>query len=306
MPSYTFTPSILRGAGTRAVPEIPAGSSSTFLVDQFSTNIFGAYSLRKLSSTYTGSAIQVQIGSSGATFNAGFDSNGYLDTASIAAFNTASAQLFLENWYDQSGNVNNMDGNQTGRRLQVTDVSGSFFTSSNGNIRLYMNESSKGNQYINNVASSFPASGSVSLFGIYFNDQSVFQNYEIVLARGTDTTLRPIVLRSDMGSGIIENKPTNVSQNEMISTTTLNTSSINSISFIANQNPGITSLFSNTALAVTSSTFTIPEINLFAFPDLSGTAFASEPMEWIIYNADKTSDRVAIETNQNDFYNFSS
>ena len=27
MPSYTFTPSILRGAGTRAVPEIPAGSS---------------------------------------------------------------------------------------------------------------------------------------------------------------------------------------------------------------------------------------------------------------------------------------
>ena len=154
MPSYTFTPSILRGAGTRAVPEIPAGSSSTFLVDQFSTNIFGAYSLRKLSSTYTGSAIQVQIGSSGATFNAGFDSNGYLDTASIAAFNTANAQLFLENWYDQSGNVNNMDGNQTGRRLQVTDVSGSFFTSSNGNIRLYMNESSKGTQYINNVASS--------------------------------------------------------------------------------------------------------------------------------------------------------
>ena len=27
MPSYTFTPSILRGAGTRAVPEIPVGSS---------------------------------------------------------------------------------------------------------------------------------------------------------------------------------------------------------------------------------------------------------------------------------------
>ena len=29
MPSYTFTPSILRGAGTRAVPAIPAGSSFT-------------------------------------------------------------------------------------------------------------------------------------------------------------------------------------------------------------------------------------------------------------------------------------
>ena len=29
MPSYTFTPSILRGAGTRAVPEIPVGSSYT-------------------------------------------------------------------------------------------------------------------------------------------------------------------------------------------------------------------------------------------------------------------------------------
>ena len=40
MPSYTFTPSILRGAGTRAVPEIPAGSSFTnnFSLDFDGTN----------------------------------------------------------------------------------------------------------------------------------------------------------------------------------------------------------------------------------------------------------------------------
>ena len=151
MATTTFTPSMLRGAGTRGIPEIPVGSSSNFLVDQYGDNMFGAYSLRKLSSTYTGSSIQVQIGSAGATFDAGFDSNNYLDTASIAAWNTGNDQLYLENWYDQSGNVNNMDSNQTTRRLQVTDVNGNFFTASNGDIRFYVNEVSKGYGINNNT-----------------------------------------------------------------------------------------------------------------------------------------------------------
>ena len=37
MATTTFTPSMLRGAGTRGIPEIPAGSSYSYLLDDYGT-----------------------------------------------------------------------------------------------------------------------------------------------------------------------------------------------------------------------------------------------------------------------------
>ena len=83
MPSYTFTPSILRGAGTRAVPEIPAGGSS-LLLDEYGTGALLAVSMRKLRTAYTGFSMRIQrTGTAGSTGTADdqadlhFDSNGY-------------------------------------------------------------------------------------------------------------------------------------------------------------------------------------------------------------------------------------
>ena len=66
-----------------------------------------AYSLRRLSSTYTGSAaIQVQRADNvGGTHEIGFDSYGDLDTTAL----TTAAQgndMVVVTWYDQSGNRN--------------------------------------------------------------------------------------------------------------------------------------------------------------------------------------------------------
>ncbi len=65
-------------------------------------NAQAAYSLRKLDSDYTGSAIEVR-NSSGTLLDIGFDSNGDLDTAALTT-HIGSGNATLRTWYDQSGN----------------------------------------------------------------------------------------------------------------------------------------------------------------------------------------------------------
>jgi hypothetical protein len=67
-----------------------------------------AYSLRKLRSAYTGSAIEVRRTNLDVA-DIGFTSTGALDTAALLAF-TGTGVLdngFVTKWYDQSGNANN-------------------------------------------------------------------------------------------------------------------------------------------------------------------------------------------------------
>ncbi|MEO8254251.1 MAG: fibrinogen-like YCDxxxxGGGW domain-containing protein [Flavobacterium sp.] len=66
-----------------------------------------AYSLRKLSSSYLGNAIQVRRSSDDATQDIGFDSNGDLDTNALLTF-VGSNNGFVTIWYDQSGNERNL------------------------------------------------------------------------------------------------------------------------------------------------------------------------------------------------------
>ncbi len=66
-----------------------------------------AYSLRLLSSSYSGAAIQVRRSSDNATLDIGFTASGDLDTLSLQAF-TGGSNGFVNIWYDQSGNARNM------------------------------------------------------------------------------------------------------------------------------------------------------------------------------------------------------
>lgn len=66
----------------------------------------GAYSLRKLSSSYAGSAIQVRRSIDNTTQDIGFDGNGDMDTDALLTFVGAN-NGFVTIWYDQNGNGNN-------------------------------------------------------------------------------------------------------------------------------------------------------------------------------------------------------
>ena len=88
-----------------------------YLLDDYS-GAAAAYSLRLLSSTYSGDAVEVYNGSSYADI--GFDSNGELDTTALAA-HCGSNDGFVSKWYCQSGNSNDAAQGVTANMPKIYD-----------------------------------------------------------------------------------------------------------------------------------------------------------------------------------------
>lgn len=86
-----------------------------------------AYSLRKLRSAYSGSAIRVVRHSDNATQDIGFDSSGNLDVASLTSF-IGSSTGSIGTWYDQSGNARDVINNGTASTRPVIINSGTLQT----------------------------------------------------------------------------------------------------------------------------------------------------------------------------------
>ena len=81
-----------------------------------------AYSVRLLDSAYTGSALRIREDGTNTETDIGFDSNGDLDTASIASHCGANNGLVVT-WYDQSGNGNDATQSTTTNQPKIYDSS---------------------------------------------------------------------------------------------------------------------------------------------------------------------------------------
>jgi hypothetical protein len=97
---------------------------SFLALDQLSAPAAAAYSLRKLRTAYTGSAIRVRRSSDNTEANIGFTATGELDTTTLLAF-VGNGNGFVTTWYDQSGN---------GRNAAQTILAGQPRIVSNGTI----------------------------------------------------------------------------------------------------------------------------------------------------------------------------
>jgi hypothetical protein len=97
------------------------------------SGLAAAYSLRKVSGSYTGSAIDVRRDSDNTTSSISFNAAGNLDTGALLAFVTGSANTgsgFVAQWYDQSGN--NRHATQTATGSQPLIVSSGSLVTENG------------------------------------------------------------------------------------------------------------------------------------------------------------------------------
>ena len=94
-------------------------TQNTPLLDTYS-GASAAYSLRRLSSTYTGDAVEVYNGSSYADI--GFNVFGELDTVALAS-HCGSNDGFVSKWYDQSGNTNDATQSTTSYQRKIYDSS---------------------------------------------------------------------------------------------------------------------------------------------------------------------------------------
>lgn len=97
-----------------------------------------SFSLRLLSSNYTGYAVQVRRSSDNTTQNIGFTTNGDLDTASLKTF-VGSGNGFVTIWYDQSGNGRNATQSTTSLQPQI--VNGGVIYRQYGEPTLFFNAS---------------------------------------------------------------------------------------------------------------------------------------------------------------------
>lgn len=111
-----------------------AGPAGTLLLDLY-PNAAAAYSLRKLSTAYTGAAIEVRktVGGTTSIQNIGFVDN-ELDTASLLTF-AEGGDVFVAKWYDQSGEGN--DAIETTASGQASIVLSGVLNTNNGKVAAF-------------------------------------------------------------------------------------------------------------------------------------------------------------------------
>jgi len=91
----------------------------SILLDVF-PNAAMAYSLRWLSSGYTGNAIRVRRSNDNAEQDIGFDATGNLDTSALTSF-VGVNNGFVTIWYDQSGNGRNATQTTAARQSRIVN-----------------------------------------------------------------------------------------------------------------------------------------------------------------------------------------
>jgi hypothetical protein len=117
---------IRRGIGVQPYTAVIGGVIP--LLDTYGSAA-AAYSLRKLRSAYTGSAVRVRRSSDNTEQDIGFDSNGNLDQSALTTF-CGVGNGFVTTWYDQSGNSKNLTESSATSQPQIVS-SGAVITLNN-------------------------------------------------------------------------------------------------------------------------------------------------------------------------------
>jgi hypothetical protein len=256
------------------------------LLDEYS-GAAAAYSLRKLRTEYTGSAIRVRRASDSEEIDIGFSAS-ELDTSALTTF-CSGTNGFVQTWYDQSGNARDATQETTTFQPQIVS-SGSvilengkssisflsglsgldFSTFSATSVTMYMIVKAK------NDPPSIPASGFVK-----FGTDRQANHYPYI------------------DGNIYDDSFSNVRKTVGNPTTTL--AQLNLYNVLSKSNEWTARLNTTTILTTASNTVAInpsPKIG----SKVSGIGMNNFISELIIYPSDQSSNRTGIETNINDFY----
>jgi hypothetical protein len=259
------------GLGVGRQRYIDSGGGFIGLLDEYS-GAAAAYSLRKLSSTYSGDAIEVRRSSDNATQDIGFTS-GELDTTTLSTF-CSGTDGFVTTWYDQSGNGNDATQTTAANQPKIYDSSSGVIT---------IGDSSK---------PSLECSTS-----------------SLILTTAITPTNFCIIHTSE-GQGFIANINSyirisnyyryNIGGNNYISN---DGNATNQSIYIGNRN-GTTLNFRRNGNDMLSSPFTsvASALNIISIFNVSSIYFEGKSSEFIIYDSDQSSNFSGIETNINDFY----
>ena len=335
MATTTFTPSMLRGAGTRGVPEIPAGSS--LLLDEYGEGAFLAVSMRKLRTAYTGFSMRIQrTGTAGSTGTADdqadlhFDSNGYTSLDSPITAVTAGVLSTTLGEFCAASGYSNPDSMPSANTVEVVK----FYNQTEDTTITEFAQSAVG-QYnelvINGVLET------ITIGGDDFVALNVGwrESYDVIVTSGPPpiTTFTVTNVKDPAGGFTVEGvslTPSAFSAESFVvrydDTTDQfevfdqrnGTQILNSTNTFATDTPylfttllqdatDLTAYYVNNALQDSRTDFTHPNGGQFSRIkyDQSNKAAGPEFMEGIYYKASKQSDIAAINQNIMNYYNLS-
>jgi len=255
------------------------------LLDTYS-GASAAYSLRKLSSAYSGSAIRVRRSSDNAEQNFGFVNN-VLDTASLLTF-CGAGNGFVTTWYDQSGNANN--GTQTTAINQPQIVSSGAMVTTNGKNSM----SFDGSNDSFNLSSTITAAA--SNFNTFVGKRDAIGRRLYGLAGGNSQQYLWAIFSDNFAYLQAKTTGYNVSASNL-ETTQLLLTGLNSA--------GTMSMFKNgntLASSFVPMTLNMGISTIGNYSGSSGLTCQCNLQEIVYYNSDQLSNRTGIETNINTFY----
>jgi hypothetical protein len=251
-----------------------------------------AYSLRKLRTAYTGSAIRVRRSSDSTQIDIGFNGSGELDTTALLTFVGAGNGNILT-WYDQSGNGNNATLVNTQPPIIV--ISGVLQTQNSKPCIRFRTSGSEGLT----MANAILADTNISIFMTAKGDNLTSYGPLISGSGGPPTALFGYLAPSEQNLGYIGR--------------------LNGVGKIVNTSPNFANANFLIYQAITNSTniFLYQNNNTFTqtvggfspvAPSFNriGVYFAFHTngifSELIFYKTDQTSNRTGIVNNTNSFY----
>jgi len=273
------------------------GGGASYLLDTYG-GAAAAYSLRKLSSTYSGNAIRVRRSSDNTEQNIGFDGSGNLDTTALTSF-VGAGNGFVTTWYDQSGNGTNMVSSTASRQGKI--VSSGVVETSN----------------------SKPAINTIGINVSYrpnLNGSNTYVDYKTFFAVGqaTTTSYSPILSSGDWYELISVNDPwASYTGKYMFSkhdSSTpypgspyvggryyfLNGATTNQFLLYGNmRNMNVYGSKNGDSETLLGTWGTTMRADQFLY---GGTAFTGKFSEITFYNSDKSANKTSIESNINTFY----
>jgi hypothetical protein len=269
-------------------------SSASLLLDLYPAT--AAYSLRKLRTAYSGSAIRVRRSSDNAEQDIGFSGND-LDTASLLSF-VGAGNGFVTTWYDQQGANNLTQGSSASQPLIVS--SGSLITrgakaavkfdgSNDSLLRnvAVMNAGARDTSYFtisNNDATSNNIGTIFSLSAASLNSLRIFNERSTINKRS--------MIIGSAGVGYSVEMSTFRPVNDVLLHSNFVDLS-NNMSTFDNGNIGTTNIY----LGTTGTTDLQLGTQSTGITWLNGTI-----QEFIGFNTNESANKTAIETNINDYY----
>ena len=259
------------------------GASESLLLDTYS-GASVAYSLRKLSSSYSGSAIRVRRSSDNTEQDIGFTSN-VLDTASLLSF-VGSNDGYVTTWYDQSGN--SADATMATAVNQPRIVSSGSVDVVNGKSAILGDGTNDSLRYS----------------GLSFTNP--FTNFTVIDKVGTTGYFGLFTgVHAFGGAYDLETTGIRAYQNGAAFTPTYANNDQSLISFKSSTTGTDWDLYGNGSQVTNGGenigTTTGTVVSLFDRPNNTNRA-NMYMQEYIVYDSDKFSDRADIESNINTYY----